>query len=203
MSRFASHYAAFACVLAALVFGPAAHAADKRRETSAKPASTGSATGDGFDRFQVIVERNIFNPNRTGRTRATQEEKPRPVDEISLVGTMQYEKGLLAFFHSSDAEFRKTVRVGDSIGNFKVERISAEGVELSRDGNTVPLQVSQQLRRAEGGDWVVTSPPLPADVRGSTAGSPGAPNDSAPAEVPGEASEVLKRLLKKREKQLK
>jgi hypothetical protein len=150
-----------------------------------------------FDTFRVILERNIFNPNRSPRSRATSEEKPPRVDEIALVGTMQYEKGLLAFFDSADSEFRKNLREGESIAGFEVRRITADRVELARGTEIVVLKVSQQLRRPEGADWVVsTTAPArgdaPEDVRAAAA--------AAATEIPTDASDVLKRLMKQREK---
>lgn len=204
MSRIRFSPLLLAIALAASLGHIPAHAADKRRDATAAKTSASTAgaiaPGQGFEAFQLVVERNIFNPNRTGRTRATTEEKPPRVDEISLVGTMNYEKGLVAFFDSPDSAFRKTVREGESIGDFKVQRITAEGVELVRDEKPVPLKVAQQLRRPEGGDWSVTDTPARAESGASAAGS--TRYNPAPVEIPADASEVLKRLMKKRDKQL-
>jgi hypothetical protein len=189
----------------ALLTAPFGHAADKRRDASAPKTKPAAAVtpGSGFEAFQSIVERNIFNPNRSGRTRAVQEDKPPRLDEISLVGTMDYDKGLVAFFHSPDSAFQKTVREGESIGDFKVQRITSAGVELTRGENKVALQVSQQLQRAEGGDWVVASTPPPAAGASGAGTSPTSrSSETVPVEIPADASDVLKRLLKKREKQL-
>lgn len=196
---------------------------DRRRNGSsgtaapapAVAASSAIAPGSSFDAFQLVIERNIFNPNRIGRTRATTEEKPPRVEEVSLVGTMDYDKGLVAFFESPDAAYRKTARVGDAVGEFKVQKIAGDGVELSRDSKPMALKVAQQLRRVEGGEWsiraapVVIAPPTTADGRPSLAGEAAEAEArrqaeaSAASEAPADASEVLKRLLKKREKQLK
>ena len=194
------------CALLMLVAlgNTSAHAADKRPDAPAANSAPSAATrpSEGFEAFQVILERNIFNPNRVGRTRATVDEKPPRIDEISLVGTMQYDKGLVAFFESSNAAYRKALQEGEFVGEFKVQRISATGVELLRDEKIVPLNVAQQLRRVEGEEWVIATA-APARTDASAAGPAGARNDSAPAEIPADASDVLKRLLKKRDKQLK
>src|SRR5882724_12245240 len=48
-----------------------------------------------FDTFRIISQRNIFDPNRTGRiiTDRTPHNHPHTVDTITLVGTMSYPKG--------------------------------------------------------------------------------------------------------------
>ena len=154
-----------------------------------------------FDGFRIIAERNIFNPTRVGRTRATPEEKPPKVDEISLVGTMQYDKGVVAFFDSTDAQFRKNLKEGDTIAGYKVGKISTDGVELTKDDKTVNLQVAQQLRRREGGEWTVTAAPVRV---GPTAGADAvrAAAEAAATAIPPDASEALKRLMEKRKQQL-
>jgi hypothetical protein len=179
-------------------------AADRKRD----PANTGTpksaGTGAGFEAFQVIAEKNIFNPNRVGRTRAAPEEKPPRVDEIALVGVLQYDKGRVAFFDSPDSVHRKTVQEGDMIADFKVQRVGSDGVDLARDQQVLAMKVTQQLRRAEGGDWTLTAASERTDARPPGAeGVAARPGEGAAPELPADASEVLKRLIKKREKQFK
>ena len=202
----------FALGAALLVAAPATAAESRRNNSNARsaaksaPAATGAATRS-FDTFQLVVERNIFNPNRVGRTRSTAEEKPPRVDEISLVGTVQHDQENLALFDSPDTAFRKAVREGETVGDFTVQRIAAGGVELMRGDQPVSLKVAQQLRRVEGGDWTVaTNQTARADPRALAANETAATRPVEPttsAELPADASEVLKRLMKKREKQLK
>ncbi|MBM3853221.1 MAG: hypothetical protein FJ399_08685 [Verrucomicrobia bacterium] len=189
--------------------GPLGSAAEGRRNAAAKapvpPASV--VPKQGFDAFQLVVERNIFNPHRTGRTRPGSEEKPPRVDEISLVGTVQFGRENLAVFDSPEPAFCRSLHEGESVGDFTVRRITADTVELTRAGQSLALKVSQQLRRVEGGDWTVTANQAakadPRAIAGHTAAAPRPVDFSAPVEVPADASEVLKRLMKKREKQLK
>lgn len=200
---------------AALLIAVTATAAESRRNNSAAKAAVKSAARPApaasvapvrsFDAFQLVVERNIFNPNRVGRTRANPDEKAVRVDEISLVGTVQHDQENLALFDSPDAAYRKAFHEGDTVADFKVLRITAGGVELMRGDKPTALKVAQQLRRVEGGDWTVgTNQAARSDPRALLAGdSTAARPAEAAAEVPADASEVLKRLMKKREKQLK
>ena len=185
-------------------------AADKRRNGAPviTPAPAAVPPANSFDAFQVVVERNIFDPNRIGRTKAAPPEKPPRVDEISLVGTMNYQKGLVAFFESANPAYRKTLRVGESVADFKVQRIAADGVELLREDKPITLKVAQQLRLVENGEWTVRATPEPVagtDARGSAAGGVSFRPVEAPAvtEIPPDASEALKRLMEKRKKDLK
>ena len=85
--------------------------------------------------------------------------------------------------------------------------VTAEGVQLMRESKPLSLKVAQQLRRVEGADWTVTlNQAVQLDPRALTAtaaGSAKPPEAASAEEIPADASEVLKRLMKKREKQLK
>lgn len=173
-------------------------------KTTAKATAAGPSPGS-FEAYSLILERNIFNPNRVGRTRAT-DEKAERVEELSLVGTVQHGSENLALFDGTVAAFRKAVHEGDTLGDFKVQRITPAGVDLQRGEQPFALKVAQQLRRVEGGDWTVaTNQAARTDPR-ALAG-PGAsvrPVEAviSSSELPVDASEVLKRLMKQREKQL-
>ena len=145
--------------------------------------------------------RNIFNPNRIGRSTRSPEEAPPRTDVISFVGTMQYEKGLFAFFDSPDSAYRKTLREGDKLEQFTVKNITANSVELIRDDKPVSLTMGQQMRRPQGGEWSI----IGADVvRANTAAAAAsATAASAPPAIPADASDTLRRLMELRQKQLK
>jgi hypothetical protein len=165
--------------------GPALPAAGRARApAAAKPVT--------FDTFRFIGESNIFNPNRVGR-RGDGRGGPRATDTISFVGTMEYDKGLFAFFDGSDPAYRKALRVGESLGQFKVEKIDKNQVELLRDSKPVSLAMGQQLGRSEGSDWTLSAAPPRIDKT--------APAAAVPA-IPSDASDVLRKLMEQRMKQL-
>ena len=210
------------CLFAFTTLAPAAERERDGKRSERKPTSFSTKTAattptttspatppapNSLESFQILTEKNIFNPNRIGRTRATVPEKPPRVDEISLVGTMESKSGVVAFFDSPDAAFRKSVRAGEAVGDFTVREINADGVELTRADKPLKLRVAQQLRRAEGGDWTVITivpPPQPSGSGGAyqTPEERRAAEAAAASAIPADASEVLRRLLKKREKQL-
>lgn len=170
----------------------------------APPPAAAARPATGFEAFRLITERNIFDPNRTGRSaRGSEEAPPRP-DVISLVGTMHYDKGLVAFFDGSGAAFQKTLHEGESIAEYAVARIDQTGVELTRDGRRIPLRVGQQLRRPVGGDWaVVALETVRNEAEAQRSAATAAASPASPAAIPANASETLKRLMEQRQKQLK
>ena len=177
----------------------AARAPRNAAETTKAPAAAATAAMPltDFNAFRLVTERNIFNPNRIGRTRESNEAPPPRVETIAFVGTMETDRGLRAFFDSTDAAFKKTLREGESIADFTVRRILPDSVELTRGDQTTPLRMTQQLRRAEGGEWTVTArDPVRTE-------STKAAESTAPLPIPSNASEVLRRLMEQRQKALK
>ena len=195
-------------LLAVVLSGGAALAASTDAKTSAvKPAATPAsavakasptAANGSFDSFRLIGDRNIFDPNRRSRARSASNEPAVPTgDIIAFVGTMDYDQGIFAFFDSSDARYRKVLPEGGKLAEFVVKHVEARRVDLTRDGKVTTLDITQQLHRPpEGGDWTVTgASPIPTV---STA----VDTTAAPV-IPADASDILKRLMEQRQKQLK
>ena len=168
---------------------------------SADRAKVATPTGPTFDTYRLIGDRNIFNPNRVSRSRSSETPLPR-TEVISFVGTMQYEKGLFAFFDSPDTAYRKALNEGGALGKFTVRGITADSVELERDSQPLALKMGQQLRRPEGGEWsVIGAEIVRSEARAAEAAAN--PGPGAPIAIPADASEALRRLMEKRQQQLK
>ncbi len=154
-----------------------------------------TATTVTFDSFRLLTERNIFNPNRVGRTVAGPAAQPRG-DEIQLVGALDSTQGLFAFFDSPDATYRQTLHEGGVIAGFTVKHIGPDRVELTRSAGPITLRIGQLLHRPVGGDWSVDAS---ENISPTETISPASP---AVAAIPADASATLKRLMEQRQKQL-
>src|ERR1035441_5166433 len=115
-----------------------------------------SATLD-YAAFKLIVERNIFDPNRIPRRVPGSRTPPKSFDSLTLRGTMSYEKGMFAFFDGTSAEYKKALRLADAIAGYKVTNISPNSVKLASGTNQLELSVGAQLRREEDGPWRLAS----------------------------------------------
>jgi hypothetical protein len=173
-------------------------AAPERKAPSVAPTTT-------IDSFRLISERNIFNPNRSGRRERGTEERPRRLDVISLVGTMDSDKGLRAFFDGSERSYRRALSAGASFDKFKVTKIAANVVELEREGKTLSMRVGQQLRRPEGGDWGLIGEDVVArEAQAQAAAEAGSKIDPmAPVAIPAGASDIVRKMMEARNKSLK
>ena len=167
-----------------------------------------------FSGFRIISQRNIFNltrvPPRTSRGTAVQ-APPTFVDAFSLVGTLTYDKGEFAFFDGTRPEYQKALQPTNSIGGYKLVAVLPTSVRLETRGTQFEMKLGMQLRRDE------KSAHLYADSFGATtydsasaAATNAAPmlsTSSATSTSGGDASpaasEILKRLMQKREQELK
>ena len=121
-------------------------------------AAAPSAGGTDFTPYQLIGQRNIFDPNRVPHVRSGYSRSaPRIVDSFSFVGTMSYSKGTFAFFDGTSPDFRKVLELDSSIADFKVAAITPKSVTLLSGTNESILPLGTQMRRDDDGHWVVST----------------------------------------------
>ncbi len=176
-------------------------------QSNGVPGATDYAS---FTRF--ITDRNIFDPGRYAHSSpgaSTYRPKvSRSAPAFTLVGTMNYEKGMFAFFDGNNSDLRKVLYESDSnsIAGYTVAEITLAGVTLQTADKkqTVRLKIGDMMRQ-EGSEWRL------AETDGSFES---APDSTAAAEssssdagsTPSSASapnEILKKLMQQREQELK
>ena len=123
----------------------------------ADKASAGSPAAQDFLAFKLIMERNIFNPNRrpgvTGPPPKV--EKLPKIDSFSLVGTLLYEDGNFAFFAGTESGYNKVLKTGEMIGDCKITEITQDAVHLQVAENNLLLPMDMKLTRRDEGNWEV------------------------------------------------
>ena len=164
----------------------------------------------GYDAYKVVRTRNIFDPNRkavreTPPVRSNAPSRPRS-SSFTLTGTMVREGRSLAFFSGSRSEFSKVISVGDSVADFKVIAIEPGEVVLERDGKKMALAIGKpfQIEGKPGDPEPVEEPAsnaegttLPASPESGTA-----PAASAPPAGSDAKSEVLRKMMERRAKEM-
>jgi len=167
---------------------------------------------------QVIADRNIFDPNRVSHSsghrhtvRRSNRTKVNSAPQFSLVGTMSYEKGQFAFFSGNDADLKKILVRDGSIAGYTVTDITPTQVTLqAADKKNLTLKIGDALQQ-ESGTWqLVSSGPAPIDSASVSEPAPAADESAAPAAADepanpaagnSAASEILKRLMQKRQQE--
>lgn len=109
-----------------------------------------------FDEFKLIPDRNVFNTLRLTsppESLPTVTRRERVVETFSLLGTMKYDQGHVAFFEGSNVSFKKSVKVDESIAGCKITAINADSVTIEANGKPLELKVGFMLRREDDGAW--------------------------------------------------
>ena len=167
--------------------------------TAFAQSETNSSMATDQNSFRIITERNIFNPTRRGVIRRTDTITRRTqVDSFKLVGTMDYEKGKLAFFDGTSSEFRRTLKPSDIIAGYRIADIKHNEIKLLASSNSsLTLPVGAQMRRTDGGPWSLISKAEP--VPGADAMPTDNPDLNAKAAtLNGAETDAMKRLLMRR-----
>lgn len=177
--------------------------------------TTNSSSRLDYPSFQIISDRNIFNPNRSGRAgRSTRKEPEKAVktESFALVGTMSYEKGSFAIFDGSSSEYRTVLKPAETIAGYKITEIAYDHVKLAStatNGVDIELAVGMQMKRQDEEEWrpgartgsfaTSSGPAAPSATSEASSGSNSSPGSTSG----GGASDILKRLMEKREQELK
>lgn len=166
---------AFALGGALLLAAGAASAQSSRTNSPAPPSTTKPAAVKpppapapvaSFDAFMSIPGRNIFNARRyAGRTEDAPAVSRRDpvVESFSLLGTLDYPKGTVAFFEGTSAAHRKAAKVEETIGGCKITGIEQNVVRLEANGKPLELKVGYMLRREDDGAWQMREAERPSD----------------------------------------
>ena len=159
-------------------------------------AAAPSVGGTDFTPYQLIGQRNIFDPNRVPHLRSgSAHATARVVDSFSFVGTMSYSKGTFAFFDGTSPDFRKVLELGGSVADFNVAAITPKSVTLLAGTNETILPLGAQMRRDDDGHWVISTDPAAYVGTGNSATSgssrhPHLPSDNSNAPVPDGAADT-------------
>jgi hypothetical protein len=166
----------------------------------ANAQSTNDSSALDYDSFRIIAERNIFNPDRYPQYSYPQQQV---TPTFSLAGTMSYRKGMFAFFDGTSDQYQKALQTGGTIAGYTVAKITFDGVQLQSGGKIIQMKVGSAMRQ-EGNGWEMTAP----GEWSAQTGSQSLDETSAtnlPASLPsgGVQNDVLKRLMEKRQQELK
>jgi hypothetical protein len=164
---------------------------------------TNAPAGNDYSSFRIIAERNIFDPNRYPHTtRTVRRTASNRAPAFSLVGTMTYKRGMLAFFDGTDSDSRRILATNGVINGYTVADITLRGVRLESAGKAVEMKVGAQMRQEGKGEWqLVESGESPAYKAGTGSAAPETPPPSADSS--SEGNDVLKKLMQQREQELK
>jgi hypothetical protein len=140
------------------------------------PAENGE--GDSWDRYRVLVERNMFLRNRRPpRSRDPSAGPTMPVRDsdrdVILTGIVRHGDEYFAFFENVATGLTRRIRAGQAVGKGRIRSITLDGVEYDREGAASQIEVGRSL----AGTYVVRATTRPAATQ--PAGPPSGPEEPA------------------------
>ena len=166
-----------------------------------------------FEDFDLVVKRNIFDPNRRKYVpRSTTPSAPPPPPKSSLVlkGTMKTPDAEFASFDSTLSGCRGRFEKDQEMGEFKLTSITRTNATLTLSTNVFTLAVGESLSKTGDGPWSAagrSSFSSGGSYGSSSRSSGGAPSSSSPSASAsgsdssgGGRSAALQRLLEMRRK---
>lgn len=109
-----------------------------------------------FEDFDLVVKRNIFDPNRrkyVPRSRTPSAPPPPPKNNIVLKGTMKTPDAEFASFDSTLSECRGRFERDQEMGGFKLTSITKTNATLTLSTNVFTLAVGESLSKTGDGPW--------------------------------------------------
>jgi hypothetical protein len=189
-------------VLGALAVGLVLSSVAQQTNSNAAAPTTNAGAVPTYDLFSVLQRKNIFDPNRRPYIRNTTTNRIR-IDAFALKGTMSYAKGRFAFFDGTSSDYNKVLEVGGNIAGYTVVEITSDGVMLSANGKEFRLAVGRQVRK-QNGNWQMGQPiEISNEETNGDEESASAESSAPPAAANAQMSEVLQRLMKAKEQELK
>ncbi len=208
------------------------HAEPAKPSPLPSPASAASipTLRPTYDTFRLVHTRNVFDPDRrpvrpvsTGPALVTTR-----ADYAALTGTLLSAEKSYAFFSGSRSEFNRVLTVREKIANATITGITSANIEIERDGKRTTIAVGQTVpfdNQTAPGLPPVEAPPAaisstdsatsgsaPASATATTAPSAysrqaatstATTTSTGPKGPPPNIDEIRRRMMEKRQQELK
>lgn len=178
---------------------------------------TKTETLTGWDRYKVLVQRNMFSKERGRPREEVRVERKRDVpppprieSDLVLIGVVQKDGAPAAIVENRVSGKIVTVKPGDSIGAGAIKVISLDSIDFEIDGILSVIKIGSTLAGTAPKSLTVTAPEANHAPGGtetpaatSTASTPAA-NGAPPTGTGASGGEsVLERMRRKRQEELR
>jgi hypothetical protein len=181
--------------------------ADDENDSSSEVEKTESEEGispSAFENFKLILDRNIFDPERRAPRERDREPRPEPPREESftLLGTMSYADKQVAFFKGTESAWSGAVKLGESVAKHKITGVAYEKVLLEYDGETVELMIGKSRSRRGDEKWETNDQEISTASRSDSSDGESSEDDGSPDLSELESNDILKQLMERRKQQM-
>ena len=157
---------------------------------------------DGWEKYQIILQRNIFSRQRGPRIDLSRRRQigappvPNPESYHILKGIVEENGVFIAFIENTQRSQIIKVREGDSVARGKVTTFSLDSIEYHFEDRKITIATGYDL---EGGKVTTT---LNQIYEMSQTYTPTPQKEEKPSSPSAEEAEILKQLMERRRQQL-
>jgi len=158
---------------------------------------------DPWNKYELILERNMFSRQRGPRVREERNEErrevamPNPESYFRLRGIVQEDGRFIAFVEDTRSNSVLKLRQGDSVARGTIKGLTLDTVEYQLGDQVTTVRLGFDL---EGGQGAVTMNEL---MQWSQTAAPAATATTPASEAPtGEAADILKQLMERRRQEM-
>jgi hypothetical protein len=153
-----------------------------------------------WERYKILTQRNIFSKDRGRRDERRSDERkdkekeappePKPEADILLIGIVEKDGQLAAFFENSKTGKIEIVKSGEAIARGKLAAISMDSIEYVRNETTTAVTIGKTL------DGATAENSSGEPVRTSTTDASGTPLSS-------DANSLIDKMRRKRQEEMR
>jgi len=157
-----------------------------------------------YDNYRLLKTRNIFDPDRRAMNVSQQGPPVKTTkaatrsDYVALTGVMVTGEKSLAFFSGSRSEYSKVLPVKGVIAGATVVQITPANIIVERDGKQITVAVGQTVPFDGSAPGAAPAPDV--TTSSSSTSNPQPSSANAPST---DRSEIMRRMMERRQQQLK
>jgi hypothetical protein len=166
-------------------------------------AESDTAGQDSWEKYQIILQRNIFSRQR-GPVHQSRAAQARPVitrnreSYLILKGVVQQDGTFIAFVENTQNNSTLRLREGDSIARGTVKNFTLDSIEYQLEDKAISVMVGRDLEGGQG--TLPMSTLLEMSATSPLTSDPNTPTrETTPS---GDEAEILKKLMEQRKQQL-
>ena len=177
------------------------------------PSSPGAGPDDPWEKYRVLVQRNIFlrdrRPVRAPGNASTQPAMHDSDRDVVLTGVARRSGTFVAFFENTRTHATSRIRAGQAVGKGKIKAITLDGVTYERGDRVRTVAVGRSLAGVRSapvtGRTATSAPTKPSDPpgpRGEPTTAPAAPTANPGADA-SDAKDILEQMRRRRQRELR
>ena len=156
--------------------------------------------------FKIILNRNIFDPDRRPKTVytpvSTRKTKTRTKERIHLMGSLISDTRTISFWDGSGLEGSGELNVGENVAGYRICKILTDKVSLEKEGRRLEVPIDSSLVMNDAGDWEIGSADAEYFREEVSPDNTTEKKSSGDEQESGDMNDLLKKMMERRKREI-